>query len=116
VLSTRGLGTSIARLFRRLARAVRVRQLTADLWVGLEDPADTGRLFGMAAPFVLLINRIPRCGVMIVPDFETLGLHGQAEAALTLSPARAVSGLLLFLGSPAILRMAWLMIRERWTR
>lgn len=57
-----------------------------DARVGTGEPADTGRLFGCAAP---LLYGLPRktVALRLTPDFERAVFEGRAELALHLTPS-----------------------------
>lgn len=98
------------KLLRSSLRGVRVRLLDANLTLGLPDPADTGRLFGVLLPAMLLVRpRVP--DVAIAPDFERAGLAGTAAGDVRVVPLRMLA--------PAVAFGAWLGLhlwRERWRK
>ena len=55
--------------------------------VGLTDPADTGRLYGLLCPFKYAIVS-DRLDVDMTPDFAKAGFEGNAELSLHFVPAR----------------------------
>jgi Protein of unknown function (DUF2953) len=113
VASVSGLTFWLTRFLGRLVGAVRVRRLAADLRLGLEDPADTGRLFGFLAPLALGLDRFRRLDVRVLPDFGGPVVAGRAEAVLTLYPFRVAAALLLLVFSPQAFRLAWALARSR---
>lgn len=74
-------------LLAGLFRAFRVTRLEATGSFGLDDPADTGRVFGLLAP--LRYGLPPREGVRIdlQPDFASPGLDARVMAEISVSPA-----------------------------
>lgn len=116
VLRVPGLGRWVMRLIRRTARAIEVLRLTLEMRVGLDDPADTGRLFGIIGPVSLWINRFPKWEVGLDPDFDRATVSGRAEAVLTIHPARVAGAVLLFVCSPTMFRLGWVLAWSQWKR
>jgi hypothetical protein len=67
------------------AARIRLDRLDLDARVGTGDPADTGRMFGYAAPFLYGITR-DTVSLRLVPDFDRAVFEGKAELALHLIP------------------------------
>lgn len=73
------LAGPLLKMVGRIARRVRVVG-TGELWVGLSDPADTGRLWGQGYVLFTRVSRIT--GLLIRPAFDgpTLRLDGAVAA------------------------------------
>lgn len=89
-------------LLVRLVRKFHVERLEIDANVGLDDPADTGLLFGVINALAYARPRSPRVSIAIRPDFTGLRASGKAEAELSFIPAAFV---------PPGLRFAWSVFR-----
>lgn len=113
VASVSGLTSWLGRFLRRMARAVRVQRLRADLRLGLDDPADTGRLFGFLVPLTLGLEGCRSWDVRLLPDFGGPVLAGRAEADMSLYPSRVAVGVLLLVFSPQAFRLVWAFARSR---
>lgn len=85
-------------LLQGLIAAVRFEHLRVDAAVGLDDPADTGALFGMLSPVVYGLGGGARVSLALAPDFDAPGLRGSADAALSVTLARLV---------PPAVRFGW---------
>lgn len=98
------------RFARELAGTLRVRQLRLRLRCGLDDPADTGRLWAVVGPLALLL---PGRGadLRIEPDFGQAVLDWEGEGRLRLVPLRPVLLALGFAFSPVSLR-TWRALRS----
>jgi len=82
---------------------IRIERLVLDADLGLGDPAETGRLFGVLMPLQYALPRT-RARLDLRPDFARLRCEGVAEAVLRLIP--------LVLIVPA-LALAWRVARAR---
>lgn len=111
-----GLGRNIRRFLMRLVRSFRVR-VDADLRVGLEDPADTGRLWVLIAPATAVCNRFHWMDLRTEPDFAAAGLTGRMDGTFRLYPSRLTYcvGSLIF--SATTIRVVLAVVRSQpWKR
>lgn len=84
-----GLIRAIPQLLSETLSAIHIDRASIQGEFGLSDPADTGRIFGQISPFIYTpFNR--KISVAVKPNFETVGVRGQAEAALHFTPIRLV--------------------------
>lgn len=79
------------RLLRASLRGLTLRRVDAQLRFGLEDPADTGRLYGMLVPGLMLLDSRMPGRVAVAPDFEHAGLAGRAAGELRIVPLRVLA-------------------------
>lgn len=84
------------RLLRASLRGLTLRRVDAQLRFGLEDPADTGRLYGMLVPGLMLLDSRMPGRVAVAPDFEHAGLAGRAAGELRIVPLRVLAPLASF--------------------
>ncbi|MEO1291260.1 MAG: DUF2953 domain-containing protein [Pseudomonadota bacterium] len=70
-------------LLSDILAAIRFEALSLDADIGLDDPADTGQLFGYVAAMESALVATPNIAIAIRPDFE--GTRVSAEIAATLS-------------------------------
>ncbi len=98
------------RFVRDLIGSLRVRQLRLHLRWGLDDPADTGRLWAVAGPLALML---PWRGadLQIRPDFEQAVLDWDVQGRLLFVPLQWVGLVLFFVLSPASIR-TWRILRS----
>ena len=94
----------IAKLLKNLLRTVHVHRLAVRTRLGLNDPADTGRLLGVAGPLAALLSRSRSMDLHIEPEFttETFNFHG--EGHIRIIPLQLICVVLAFLISPSTLR------------
>lgn len=102
----RPLAGPLMNAVRALPTAFRLRRLRLDAVVGLADPGDTGRLFGMAHALAFAAPRT--VDLSLTPDFANPGLHGRAEVRLHLRLHR-----LLYLAGRLGLAAAWVRAAAR---
>lgn len=98
------------RLARDVGRAVHPHGLHLRLRLGLGDPADTGRLWGLLGPLSALARSVENADVRIEPDFTDAALDFEARGRFVLIPLRLMGLAIAFLLSPSTIR-AWRTLR-----
>jgi hypothetical protein len=96
--------------FKDALRAVHIRRLALRLRFGLDDPADTGMLWGAAGQFMSLLPASSKAKVDVGLSFEGPCLEFDATGRLRLFPVEVLLVAVLFLFSPATLRAAWALL------
>jgi hypothetical protein len=114
LLRTRGLPGKLLKLARQIVSCVKVRQLDADLRVGLDDPADTGMLCAFMWPALVSLSSSGPVKVRIEPSFAEPALEASVHGRIRLFPIEVVGPVLCFVLSLAGLRAARLMVVSRW--
>ncbi len=104
LLRNADLRRRLVKLVRGLLRAIKIKTLDLHLRLGLDDPADTGRLWGILGPLNSQLAGIRTANIRIEPDFaaEVFSLHSQGR--ITVVPLRVLSISLFFLLSPQMIR------------
>lgn len=92
------LGRELPRLVAGLLGQVRFEHLRVDADYGLADPADTGVLCGLIAPFAYGLPARPGVSIALRPDFGQVVLAGELDAGVRITPAALL---------PPALRFAW---------
>jgi hypothetical protein len=91
-------------LVRGLLARVHVRRLELAVRLGLDDPADTGRLWGVVGPAAALLNPPAPARVEVAPEFGGALFHLDAAAEARVVPAAVLGTVVAFLLSPVTLR------------
>ena len=104
ILKIKGLSTQVKKLLKRIFSSFHIKELTANLRVGLENPADAGILYAYAIPVNLLLNSSSRCNINIWPSFDgEYNLKGFSHGTFRLRPLQLIPPLIRFaLSSPGI--------------
>ena len=112
-LVTKGVGSGLLKLSRRILGGVRVRHLDARLRIGLDDPADTGMLYSALWPVLLPLACNGSAKVRMELSFEEPALDLAARGRIRVFPIQMVWYVLLFAVSPAALRAMKRMVMRR---
>ncbi len=91
----------------RLVRVVRLRRCALHGRFGFDDPADTGRVWGMVVPLSALLGSTSRAQVDLQPDFCQGGIWGRVNVSLR---TQIVQVLAIALGF-ALSRRLWQALR-----
>lgn len=99
-----GMPARLLRLARDTLRQIHVRQLYLRLILGLDDPADTGRLYGVLVPTLVQATRWSRLDLQVQPDFSRPILLVNGCARVRVIPITVIGVMLGFLLSPTCWR------------
>jgi hypothetical protein len=99
-LRTPGLIRRVIKLLSDLSAALKPRRLRVHFTIGMEDPADTGRLWGLLAPLRMLfgtrsIGKSSGVSFEIKPDFLGPRFSGYSCASVQFVPLKLIG---LFIG------------------
>ena len=117
ILRTKGLLRQLKALVMDILGCLKIRDLSIDFRVGLDNPADTGLLFATIGPSLIFLSPSVRRSISIKPSFEVEAvLEGYAQAAVRLRPIRLLVPLLRFVFSLAFLRVIKTVVLAKWKR
>ena len=103
-----GFVRGIVRLVRRVFAGLQVSDVALWIRVGLDDPADTGRLYGCLYPFSRVLSGIVHSDIDLRPDFSGAHLTFDGHARVRLVPARVLGPAVAFTFSRPTLRAIWM--------
>lgn len=115
ILRTKGLLRQLKILITDVLSRLKIRDLSIDFRVGLDDPADTGFLFAIIGPALVFAS--PSHNISVQPSFEGEAvLEGYAQGAVRLLPIKLVVPCLRFCFSLAALRAIKTVVLAKWKR
>lgn len=115
ILRTKGLLKQFKIFICDLLRCLKIRDLDADIRVGLGSPDDTGLLFAFIGPSVLWLGSTLPLSIKVQPAFEDEAVfEGYARGKVRLRPVRLFIPILKFLLSPSAFRLLKNLIARRW--
>ena len=92
----------IFRFIDNLWHAVHKKNLSLRVRVGLGDPADTGRLWGILGPTVGLLANVREASIAIEPEFLDTTFELDSSGSVRIIPLQMVYLTMLLLLSPSI--------------
>jgi hypothetical protein len=104
MLRARGFLGRLVSFVRDVLRISHIRELRADIRVGLNDPAETGMLFAIVAPVMAYLRAFTSLDVRIQPEFEQMVFQGYFKGDLRIFPIQLLVASILFALSPATMR------------
>lgn len=107
LLKSRGFLRGVLRLLRDLARRVRFVSLHVAGRFGLDDPCDTGRLWGSICAATGFLHGSKRVRFQVEPDFNEAVLELDGRGEIRFIPVTLFLPAARFVLSPATLRAAW---------
>ena len=114
IIRIKGLFAGIKRLALRLLRRIKIKELSAVLRVGFEDPAECGMAYavvGSASPFLRLPDRYELAIQPYMSDRSTV--EAQLHCVLRLQPITLLPPLLQFIFSPPAYRVVKVLASQR---
>ena len=116
LVRTRGMVPAFVRLVRRMAGSLHVRQLDADLRLGFDDPADTGMVYGVLWPALVLPAMFSPATLRLEPVFTGPAFEAALQGKVRVFPAEMVANALRFIFSLAGLRLIKAMAVLQWKK
>ncbi len=116
ILRTKGLLGQLKRLLKEIFRHLKIRDLSVNLRIGLDDPADTGLLFAVIGPGTLFLKSAFSHQIRLQPAFTEAVFEGDLSGALRLQPIRLVIPLLRFALSLPTIRVLKIVVWYKWKR
>jgi hypothetical protein len=95
-------------LVRRLIKAIRFRRLNGVIRLGLDDPASTGIVYGIAQALISFVSLPPGSDFSLVPDFSGPSFQADVEGRVRVYPLQAAGIMLRYLFS----REGWHTVRQ----
>ena len=107
VLKTRGFVRGVLRLLRDMARCVRFVSLHVAGRFGLDNPSDTGRLWGTFCALTGFLHGAERVRLQVEPDFDEAVFELDGRGEVRIIPFTLFLPFIRFILAPATLRAAW---------
>ena len=91
IIKSKKLLSQLRRLAIDTLRCLRLKAFTADLRIGLDDPADTGLLFALIGPAVVCLRAIWPHPIRVAPSFaEEAVIEGYAHGTVRVHPIQLI--------------------------
>lgn len=90
---------------RGLLQSMKIKTLDVQVKLGLDDPADTGRLWGVVGPLASVLAESRTARIRIEPEFAGEVFSLQSHGRISVTPLRILSNSLYFFLSPQVIRV-----------
>jgi hypothetical protein len=101
-LRSKGYAGRLLRLGRRLLHCIRIHELNLNVRLGLDDPADTGQLWGMLGALAATLRPPSVARIAITPDFAGEAFEIDAQGRVRVIPLQLLVVVLMFVLPPAV--------------
>lgn len=109
ILRIEGFGWRLLGLARDVLGRIHIQELSLKIHLGLDDPADTGRLWAVVGPLAALLTLPSVARVVIQPEFTTEALEVDGKGRIRIIPIQLLCVVIVFLLSPMTLRALYRM-------
>ena len=93
---------------KRILRSIKFKIDNIYIRLGLDDPADTGMLWGLVGPSSALLKYYCQNNVLIEPEFQDSALDIDTKGKVSIIPLEIVTISLVFIFSPTTVKAFWL--------
>jgi len=115
IINAGGLINRFKDLISGIYRQVKIKEITGDLVIGLEDPVSTGMLFAVIGPANALLNLHPRYNVSIRPFFDDENvLEGNLYGNVKVRPIRLIGPAIKLAASKEVRRIGKDYLGKKW--
>ena len=117
ILRIKGLLRQLKSLLKGMFSCIEIREIGANLRVGLDNPADTALLFAFIGPATLFLESSFPYQLRVQPSFDDEAVFdGYLDGAARLRPIKLVRPLLGFTFSSATIRALKILVLTKWKR
>jgi hypothetical protein len=113
MLRSHGFVHRLIRFASEILGSIQVRALRLRGRLGLEDPADTGRVWSFVGPLTAILTGVRGTDIRIEPDFESASLSLEGNGLVRIIPIEVFVAATTFILSPATLRALWALFASR---
>lgn len=90
-----------------MIKAIHIASFYVRVRLGLDDPADTGRLWALLGPLSVLLSNLSHSKVQLQPDFETEIVYLDSKGHIRIVPLQVIFTIFAFLLSPTTISALW---------
>lgn len=109
LLISRGLILRLVKLLRELLSRIAMRELVASFRIGLDDPADTGMVYGLVCATLPALGLWSKARIGVAPAFDEALFEASIDGAVRIYPITLLPPCLRFAFSPEV----WWIIGRR---
>ena len=111
LITSEGLLRRVLKLLYKILSIAKIKQLQASVRFGLDDPAETGLVYGLLTPAFSLLYAYPRVDFVATPVFDRVGIETNIQTQIRVVPFNYFKAVLLFIFTKESLRAARAAIR-----
>ena len=117
IIKTKDLIRHLGNLLRDIISRLKIKDLSANFRIGLDDPADTGILFATIGAATSLINSYGYHQIRVEPSFEDeIVFEGNLCGTIRMSPIQLTPPFMRFIFSLSTIRVLKVLFLTKWRR
>ena len=97
----------LIRFVKDIFKSIHIAAFNLRIKLGLNDPADTGRLWAYLGPLSVFLSNLSNTKVQLEPDFQTEVLYLNSNGVIRVVPLEVVFTVLSFVFSPITIKALW---------
>ena len=90
-----------------LFKSIHIATFYLRIRLGLDDPADTGRLWAVLGPLAVFLAALSNATVQLQPDFQSESLNLDSSGEVRIVPLQVIFTVLAFVFSPITIQALW---------
>ena len=99
----------LIRFVKDVFKTIHIASFYLRVRLGLDDPADTGRLWAYLGPLAMYLSNLSNATIYLEPDFQTETLDFDGSGRIRFVPLQVIFTMLAFVFSPVTIHALWQM-------
>lgn len=99
----------LIRFVKDVFKTIHIASFYLRVRLGLDDPADTGRIWAYLGPLAVFLTNLSNATVSLEPDFQTEILLYESSGRIRVIPLQVIVTVLAFVFSPVTIQAFWRM-------
>lgn len=88
-------------------KSIHIAAFYMHIRLGLDDPADTGRLWALLGPLAVFLSSLSNARVLLEPDFQAEAVYLGGKGRVRMVPLRVLYTVFAFVFSPITISAMW---------
>jgi hypothetical protein len=92
---------------KAMFKSIQIATLYIHIRLGLDDPADTGRLWALLGPLAVFLSNVSSARITLEPDFQAESVYLDGRGRVRIVPLQVIFTVLAFVFSPITISAMW---------
>jgi hypothetical protein len=99
----------LIRFVKDIFKSIRIASFYLRIRLGLDDPADTGRLWAYLGPVAVYLSNVSNTTIQLEPEFQLETFNYDGSGKIRIVPLQVIFTVLAFILSPITIHALWQM-------
>jgi hypothetical protein len=99
----------LIKFIKDIFKSIHIASFYLRIRLGLDDPADTGRLWAYLGPAVVYLSNASNTAIQLEPDFQLETFNYDGSGKIRIVPLQVIFTVLAFILSPVTIHALWQM-------